>query len=174
MAPRKSKNKSEEGEKSTSFAVDVSDGQESEEEQSAKRFKDPRSRPVSFAPRIKSRTRSVIRLDLREDPSFDARHILGPREDVDDVERRWQDEEGENCGKSFQLNQGQSPGHLGEQSTRVNILSQRSGGRESGAEGHRPPVRSCSPRLRGSSTTITGLWENSSRSLQCHPSTKNS
>jgi hypothetical protein len=98
MAPKKSKNKSAEGEKSTSFALDVSDGdkdQESEEEQSAGRFKDPRSRPVSFALKIKSRAHSVIGLNLREDPSFDARHVLGPREDVYDVERRWQDEEGE-------------------------------------------------------------------------------
>jgi hypothetical protein len=71
-----------------------SDSQESEEEQSAGP-KDPRSRLVRFAPKLKSHTRSVIGLDLREDPSFDARHILGPREDVDVIERCWQDEEGE-------------------------------------------------------------------------------
>jgi hypothetical protein len=94
MAPRKRKNKSAEGKKSASFAASVSEGEKDpdyEEEQSPGRFKDPRSRPVSFAPRIKSRMCSVVGLNLMEDSPFSAQHILGSREDVDNVESRWQD-----------------------------------------------------------------------------------
>jgi hypothetical protein len=94
MAPRKHKNKSAEGGMSTFFAANVSDGKkdpDSEEEQSTGQFKDLRSRPVNFAPRTKSCTCLVVGLNLMEDLSFDARHMLGSREDVNDVERPWQD-----------------------------------------------------------------------------------
>lgn len=86
MASQKHKTKSAEGQKSTPFICTIPQGKkepDSNEEMLLGHFKSARSRPISFVPNT-----FEVGLNLMEDPSFDARHVLGPREVIDDDKRR--------------------------------------------------------------------------------------